>query len=436
MNRYWQLLAILALAVGISVWEPTERLNPAENETSTSCEIALVPAEGDSAIDADIRATQQRAEAGSGREHQLERLAWLYIEKARATHDDGYFNVALEAANCLLENAPNSSAAKLLKGHIMHSLHRFEEAEQIAVELVAARGNPFDYGLLGDALMDRGRLTEAEPAYQRMIDLKPGLQSYSRGAHLMWLRGDAKGAAAVMRAAASAGGPRVAEPTAWAYTRLAMYLLQESHFDQALEALDAAVSFSPDYAPALLARGRVLLASQQNAKAHEDVARASEQIDLPEYRWLLADTLRLQGRAAEAGEVESELEANGEALDPRTYSVYLATRGIQPKRALSLAETELENRQDVFTYDALAWSRYAAGDLTGAWAAIQTALSEGTQDARLFLHAGVIADSIGEADAARHWLARAEKLRHMLFPSEAALLDQDASDHPPGHLTS
>jgi hypothetical protein len=43
-----------------------------------------------------------------------------------------------------------SPEAMLLRGHALHSQHRFHEAEALAQQLVAKRGLGFDYGLLGD----------------------------------------------------------------------------------------------------------------------------------------------------------------------------------------------------------------------------------------------------------------------------------------------
>ena len=63
-----------------------------------------------------------------------------------------------------------------------------------------------DYGLLGDALMEQGRLTEAAAAYQRMVDLKPFYQSYTRAAHARWMRGDLDGAIG------RCGGDRISQP--------------------------------------------------------------------------------------------------------------------------------------------------------------------------------------------------------------------------------
>ena len=69
-----------------------------------------------------------------------------------------------------------------IRGHALHQLHRFHEAEVIARTLVTKREFVLDYALLGDTLMEQGRLAEAATAYQKMIDLKPFYQSYTRAA--------------------------------------------------------------------------------------------------------------------------------------------------------------------------------------------------------------------------------------------------------------
>src|SRR5437016_6060168 len=99
-------------------------------------------------------------------------------------------------------------------------------ADPLARELAGGRGLPFDYGLLGDVLMEQGQLAEATDAYQKMIDLRPDLHSYARGAHIRWLKGDLTCAVELMELAASASGPLDAESAAWVHTRLAFYRFQ------------------------------------------------------------------------------------------------------------------------------------------------------------------------------------------------------------------
>src|SRR6185503_2060597 len=103
-------------------------------------------------------------------------------------------------------------------------------------------------------------------------------------------------------------------------------------------------------------------------------------------------------------------------------ALFLATRSIDQRQALDLAERELTVRRDVFTEDAHAWALASARRFDEAGAAMKRALSAHTNDARLFLHAGVIAASMGHRAEARRWLAQAHKLRSTLLPSELDIL--------------
>ena len=153
---------------------------------------------------------------------------------------------------------------------------------------------------------------------------------------------------------------------------------------------------------------------------------AAKRNPLPEYQWALVEALRLKGRGTEAGEVESQLDRNGAANDPRTYSLYLATRGQSPTTALRLAEKEIQERSDVFTHDALAWSLAASGKLQEAQCQMEKALAEGTQDARLFFHAAVIAARAGTQQNAWHWFAKANEHLQTLLPAEQQQLQAAA----------
>src|SRR5215218_4278349 len=96
--------------------------------------------------------------------------------------------------------------------------------------------------------------------------------------------------------------------------------------------------------------------------------------------------LVLTGDRDRAKEVESVIIARGGSEDPRTFSLYLSTRGEKLEQAIQLAQQELTNRGDVFTHDALGWALAVAGRTADAQLHAKQALSEGTVDARLFLH--------------------------------------------------
>ena len=393
-----------------------------------SCQVVVaVPAAGDR----DIAKLQDDVREHRAAARAAEHLGYRFVARARTSNDPGHYAVAEQAAACLESMQPNEPAALLLRGHVLHQMHRFSEAEAIARRLVAVREFALDFGLLGDVLIEQGRVAEAAEAYQKMIDLKPFYQSYTRAAHLRWLRGDVGGAIDMMRAAVKAASPRDPESIAWAYSRLAVYELQRGRLAEAGHMADASLRTMPDYAAALLARGRIQLAQKKPVDAVETLARAARLNPLPEYQWALADTLRELGRTDEAAALESQLVREGVTADPRTLALYLSTRRQSGRMAVDLARRELEKRADIFTLDALAWALASSGQLREASTVMARALAEGTEDGRLFVHAAVIAAADGRrADAAR-WAQKARRLGFTLLPSELGVLRRGLTTPPP-----
>ena len=412
-------LSLLVIVIGVtaSCRQPEAPL-VASDVPPAACVVALAPAAQQNEIDRDIARLQEQARRAPNPRHALEQLGYRYVARARVANDPGDYKLAEKTAECIESTAPGDTSALLLRGHVLHQLHRFREAEQIARRLTATRQFVLDYGLLGDVLLEQGRVTEAAQAYQTMIDLKPFYQSYTRASHFRWLKGDLEGAIELIRKAIAAASPRDRESIAWAYTRLAGYELQRRRLDDAAGAADAALSYQPDYAAALLMRGRVLLAMEKPADAVAAFSRAAQLNPLPEYQWALGDALRLHGDHERADLVERELTSHGADADARTLALFLATRRAAVTNAIALAERELQTRTDIFSLDALAWSLAAAGRTAEAQVAMTRALAEGTEDGRLFLHAGVIAAADNRHAEARKWLRKAEALRWTLLPSE------------------
>ena len=181
-----------------------------------------------------------------------------------------------------------------MRGHVLHQLHRFREAEQIARTLVARRTVVLDYGLLGDALMEQGRLADAAAAYQKMLDLKPFYQSYTRAAHVRWLKGDLQGAIAAMRLAIGSASPRDPESSAWAWTRLAAYQLQAGRLSEAAKAAETALQHQPGTRRPSGA-GPNPARNEAAVRGDGSIRRATQLNPLPEYQWTLADALAGRG---------------------------------------------------------------------------------------------------------------------------------------------
>jgi tetratricopeptide (TPR) repeat protein len=384
--------------------------------------LVLVPHEGNDTADREIQKFQRLVRSGVNGDAALERLGWAFVAKAHASFDPGFYKLAEACGSIVESNTPGCAEASLLRGHVLQNLHRFAEAEQLARELVAKRGLSYDFGLLGDALMEQGRLAEAVGAYQQMADIRPDLQAYARVAHVRWLTGDLDGAIAMLQAAANASSPNDPDSAAWINSRLASLQLQSGDIDAARRRCAEALALCPDYPPALLLRGKMALAQQDSAAAIANLKQAAQKNPLPEYQWALADALHGAGRDSQAHSIEGLLRRRGMESDPRTLSIYLATRCEDVDVAVRLAEQELNTRADVFTYDALAWALSAAGRHDEARARMQQALAAGTVDSRLLFHATVIASRAGAFEEAKEFFARANLLKELLLPSERSQL--------------
>lgn len=392
--------------------------------TDLDREIILTPLAGSAPEDVEIFRWQECAQQPDARADVFARLASAFVAKARRTLDAGFYLLAQKTLDVSDASFGASADARLLRGHVLHNLHRFREAEGVAEQLVAERGLPLDLALLSDTLIEQGRLTEGIVALQRMLNLKPGTEAFSRMAHVRWLKGDLAGATAAMEAALESSDPRDAETRAWLLTRLSGFVMQRGDALMALTLANRAIERLADYPPALLARGRALVALNRSDEALLALERAESLLPLPEYQWWLADVLDSLGRGSEAKEVERRLRVRGPENDPRTLALFLATRGDGLLQAIKLARAELKERRDVFSHDALAWSLAAVGDSEGANAEMQLALAEHTEDARLHWHAGEIALTRGEAESAAQHFAAAQRMSGTLTPSERARLEQ------------
>src|SRR6266576_5548573 len=252
--------------------------NKAPSATATfdnALGLVLTPQPGESRTAGEISQLQRRIREGRNVGLWLDRLGWAFVAKARESFDPGFYKLAEQCARCIEKHNPQSHEAMLLRAYVLQNLHRFKESETLARRLVQQRGLSFDYGLLGDALMEQGKLGDAVEAYQRMMNLKPDLRAYARAAHMRWLKGDLEGAVEAMQFAVGAASPQDAESAAWVNTRLACYEFQAGRFEEAEQRCAFALSLQTNYPPALLLKGRMLLAKDESREAVDPLQNAT-----------------------------------------------------------------------------------------------------------------------------------------------------------------
>lgn len=363
-------------------------------------------------------------------------LCSAYMQKARETGDFS-FNARAEAAlNRVLEiDAENYDALKL-RAKLQLTYHRFSDALEIAKRAQALRPQDHDvYGALTDANVELGNYEEAVKAAQQMVNLRPDTSSYARVSYLRALHGDTEGAIEAMLVAAKAADPRDPESIAWCRVQLGDELTNAGKAQEGEQQYDGALTVFPEYHLALAAKGRARAASGDLTTAVDFYRRAQQRVPLPETAIALGDLYTKLGRAEEAQKqyqlvefIERTSAASG--TYSRQLALFYADHDLKLDEALAIARREREWRADIYTCDALAWCLFKNGRFTEAQAAMNEALRLKTRDARLFYHAGMIADALGEKQAAVKYLKLALDINPAfdLLQSEIAKQALDKSE--------
>src|SRR5215467_8239442 len=158
--------------------------------------------------------------AGSGDLHDQNVLAGAYIQKMRETTDFAYIDRAARIVAHVLAAAPDNYEALRLRSEIGLERHQFAEVAEFSRQMTRITpDDAWNWGTLGDALMELGQYDGAADAYQKMVSLRPDQSSYNRASYYRWVMGDAGGAIAIMRQAIVSGSS-APENTAWCLAEL------------------------------------------------------------------------------------------------------------------------------------------------------------------------------------------------------------------------
>ncbi len=266
-------------------------------------------------------------------------------------------------------------------------------------------------GIIGDAALEFGDYDKAFDSYQKMMDLRPDLSSWSRGAHLLWLTGDKMGGAWLMEKAIKAGAP-FGENTAWCRANLAMMHFQAGALLPAQQVLEPAVQKESRNPHVLMAAARVAAAKLDYPAALGFCDKLLSAGPHHDALVLKGDLHAAAGEAAEAEEcykAVEELHTASEAKgghDHLQMARFYADHDRNPVVALRMAE-EHKLTKNVLEADVLAWVYFKNSDLKSAATAMKTALSQNTPDAEMRYHAGMIAAAQGHTRAAKKHLLQA-----------------------------
>jgi tetratricopeptide (TPR) repeat protein len=395
---------------------------------------------GATATDADLARIQanivfwsQRAERAPRDFISATRWAESEIELARATGDISGYTVAEQALDAALAIDPTYGLALGYRGVVLIALHRFPEAIEHAKAILADRPDDLvSLGTLGDGRLEIGDLAGARKAYERLATLDPSASALVRLGHLAFVEGDGATAVTQAKKAVDAAAEEGAAGSAMAWYDYQYGDVATATGDAVTgrAAYEAALAADPSSHLARWGLARILAADGDLDGAIAQLDAAIERIPLPEFLARRSDLYELRGANGDAARVArdratvlaiAQLGGTAASVRDRQLSLYLSSHGLDPERALRLAEREIAVRDDAFGYDALAWALQANGRSGEAQGAMDTARATGIKDARMLYHAGVIALALGHDDG-RSLLQAALDLDPTFDPRDVATI--------------
>jgi tetratricopeptide (TPR) repeat protein len=344
--------------------------------------------------------------------------AWLgsaYVQQGRITADPSYYPKAEGSLKRSLDLESSTNwQAMVGMAALANARHDFKAA--LGWGRRAEHVNPSAgsvHGVLVDALTQLGEYEHARNSLQRMLDVEPGVSSFTRASYDFEQRGQvAKARDAMQRALTDAVSP--------ADIAFCRYYLGELAFNngdpaEALRQYEQGIKTDPEYQLLYAGRARAQAALGQTTEALAGYDRVTQALPLPELLAEYGDMLTAAGQPDKAKQQYHLLAAarqlftgNG-VVDHLTTATFLADHG-QPAEALTQARAEWDARRSVLAADALAWALHRNGRDTEALEHAMTATRLGWRNATFYYHRGVILEALGDRDRARRDLSTALRI--------------------------
>lgn len=314
-------------------------------------------------------------------------LGSTHVELARVTFDPGHYPRAERALRESLRLKPDGNGEAMIgQAALANARHDFvvardwgRRAEQVLPDSAQAQG------VLVDALTQLGENEAASASLQRMLDLRPGVASFTRAAYHFELRGrlvDARDA--LERALESASSPVEA---AFCRFHLGELDLDEGRLESAADQFSRADSL-PGKAMLAIRAGR-------SGDAVELYRELVAKVPSPEYLVSYGEALEASGRRDEARAQYDLALGQLRALggDDLTAALIAADHG-DPAEALRFAEKEWAKRQSVFSADAMAWALHVNGRSAEALPYADNAVALGWRDPEVVRHRAQILEKL------------------------------------------
>jgi tetratricopeptide (TPR) repeat protein len=318
---------------------------------------------------------------------------------------------------------PKNADALLGLAWVSSGRHNFRASCDYAKQALQHRPQMANaYALIADADVELGRYEDAYAHCQQALDLSPGLSTYSRAGHLLWLTGQPEEALNLMRKAIRSGGTQP-EHIAWCRVEIAQMLLNAGSVAFAAAEAAQALQVLPRHPRMLVVMGRIYVAQGDFPAAESCFARSLEFEPSHDSLLNLGELQEFLGRQKEADATFARLLLF-HTLDPShpaEFARFCADHQRSLPSALAAVENALRESQSIDLLHTHAWCLHKNGDATRAKRVIIEALKWNTPDASLHFHTGIIHAKLGETEAARRYLEKALALNPNFHLRDAAI---------------
>jgi tetratricopeptide (TPR) repeat protein len=317
-------------------------------------------------------------------------IATIYLAEARITGEHPYYYPAvLKILDGVLYLDPNNFEATTYKASVKMSQHQFAEAKVLAEKAQKINpANAYVYGVLVDANVELGNYEEAVKMSDKMQQLKPSLESYSRASYLREIYGDFKGSIEAMKMAVQAGLSG-SEPFCWSKNTLGQLYQTTGQFQAAKQQYDDIMVVRPSYAFAGRGQAQVLKEMKQYDQALAVLEKSAAVMPEFSFHEEMADIYFLQGNKEKAmkkyEEVVKMLDEDtqaGHAVDLELCKLYTKTG--QYDLAMKYGMIEYKKRpKNIDVNHALAWIYFNQKNYKKAQEHVLMALRTGSQNPEL-----------------------------------------------------
>ncbi|MEO8620586.1 MAG: tetratricopeptide repeat protein [bacterium] len=395
--------------------------------STTSGQPLAAPLKSETEIrDLDIQYFSERAKRDPTGALDLARLSALYLARGRETGDPRDAILAEESARRSLKNRKerNGAASQVLITALL-AQHRFDEALPLARRSRDLDpDNPSLRAAVGDIEMELGQYDSARASFANLRVALGDPAVAPRLARWAEIEGQTDKARLLLHAALltvqkTSNVPR--EQLAWFWLRVGDVELRSGHPVAADSAYRSGLAAHPDDYRLLAAIAHSALMQQKWQRAITFGERAIAVTLDPATLGILSDAYAATGDSAKSAEYAHVLDVvvlKQPGAYHRAWSLFLLDHDRHLATVSRKITEELRTRKDIYAYDLLAWSLHKQGRDRDAAIAMSQAMKEGTRDAQLLFHAGMIEQALGHRDVARAHLTQALAVNPYFHPSQ------------------